>query len=389
MNLVVFSHKPCWPSATSPSGYASDGGFPMQMAALSELFNQTTLVVPVTDSAATAGEVPLTGHHLRIATLSLPAGEDFRRKLNLLPWLITNAPKLLKQVWQADAVHVPIPGDIGTLGMLLAFALRKPLCVRYCGNWFVSHTTAERLWKWFMERFAGGRNVMLATGGDIQPPSRNPSVRWIFSTSLTEQELQRTRRSRTLKPDGAFRLIIVCRQELGKGTDIIIQSLPLLAGQFPNLHLDVVGAGGGLAFFKQLAASLNLTDRVSFHGKVNHDGVLRLLDQADLFCYPTESEGFPKVVVEALACGLPVVTTNVSILPNLVGTGSGIVLDASNKVAPETLASAIRECLSDEARYQTMSATALATARQYSLERWRDTIGDLLRASWRKQLSDA
>ena len=50
--------------------------------------------------------------------------------------------------------------------MLFAFVLRKPLFVRHCGNWFVQTTAAEHFWKWFMVRFAGGRNVMIATGGD-------------------------------------------------------------------------------------------------------------------------------------------------------------------------------------------------------------------------------
>ena len=61
MKLAVFSHKLCWPSAASPSGYATDGGFPLQMQTLSELFDATTLVVPVADHAAVVGEMPLTG----------------------------------------------------------------------------------------------------------------------------------------------------------------------------------------------------------------------------------------------------------------------------------------------------------------------------------------
>jgi glycosyltransferase involved in cell wall biosynthesis len=246
---------------------------------------------------------------------------------------------------------------------------------------------SEYFWRWFMQRFAAGRNVMLATGGAPQPPSRhNPNVRWIFSTSLPEHELTACSRRRDLPTSESARLIIVCRQERGKGIETVIESLPLVLESFPGATLDVVGDGAELSNFKQLAVAHKVDSQVAFHGKVDHAKVLRLLQQADLFCYPTASEGFPKVVLEALACGLPVVTTRVSVLPELMGTGSGLLLES---VTPEALAQAVVHCLSDAERYRGMSARALETASQYSLERWRDTIGDRLRAACGPLRSDA
>ncbi|HEY7912481.1 MAG TPA: glycosyltransferase family 4 protein, partial [Blastocatellia bacterium] len=123
-----------------------------------------------------------------------------------------------------------------------------------------------------------------------------------------------------------------------------------------------------------------LGDRVKFHGKVDHTRLMNLLRRADLFCYPTRaSEGFPKVVHEALACGLPVVTTRVSVLPQVIGSGCGVLIE---KAAPAEVARAVQYSLEDATRYRAMSAEALETARQYSLEQWRDTIGDMLRTAW-------
>lgn len=352
----------------------------MQMRALSELFDRTTLVVPVAESGPTAGEVPLTGNNLKVVPLSNPAGKDWQRKLRMLPWLVTNGATIWRQTVRADAVHAPIPGDVGTFGMLGAYLLGKPLFVRYCGNWFASHTAAERLWKWFMQRVAGGRNVMLATGGDSDNPSaHNPAVKWIFSTSLTQQEIESIGQPRHLDSSKDFRLIIIARQERGKGTDVVIESLKELLADFPSLRLDVVGDGDGLAEFKQRAKDLRIANHVIFHGKVNHESVLQLLRQADLFCYPTDSEGFPKVVVEALASGLPVITTKVSILPQLIGQGAGMLLE---NATADCLADAARRCLKNETLYRQMSENAVAIARNYSLENWRDEIGRHLQTAW-------
>src|SRR5207248_10457556 len=124
--------------------------------------------------------------------------------------------------------------------------------------------------------------------------------------------------------------------------------------------------------FRQLADSLAVSHRIVFHGKVDHMRVIELLKQADLFCYPTRaSEGFPKVVLEALACGLPVVTTRVSVLAELIGAGGGQLLD---EATPEAVAKAVLEIMSKSDSYHAMSAQAIKTARHYSLERWSDTI---------------
>ena len=381
VKLVVFSHKPCWSSEASPSGYATDGGFAIQMATLSELFDETRVLVPCQESGGQPGEISIGGHNLVVVPLTPFRGGLGRRRLTMPFWLIRNGWALIREVRRADGVHAPIPGDVGTFGMLLAFLLRKPLFVRYCGDWSRQRTVAERFWKWFLEKFAGGRNVILATGGAAEPPSRrNPAIRWIFSTTLPESELSACHVGHDPVPSGQPRLIIVCRQEREKGTGAVIESLPLLLPDYPNATLDVVGDGGALGEFEDLAVKLGLRARVTLHGKVDHSTVIRRLQQADLFCFPTlSSEGFPKVVLEALACGLPVLTTRVSVLPQLIGTGCGVLLD---EVTPASVAEGVRLCMSDGEQYRSMSKTAVRTARQYSLERWRETIGDLLRMAW-------
>ena len=72
--LAVFSHKPCWPAANSPSGYATNGGFPFQMRAISELFAATRLVVPCSLAQRQPGETALAGHNLSVAPLTSQIG---------------------------------------------------------------------------------------------------------------------------------------------------------------------------------------------------------------------------------------------------------------------------------------------------------------------------
>lgn len=381
VKLVVFSHKPCWPSPGSPSGYATDGGFPFQMKALSELFDETRVLVPCYPQGIATGEIALVGQNLHIVPLSPRHGAGMNSKLNFLPWLMRNSSTILRELRQADAVHTPIPGDVGTVGMLGACFFRKPLLVRHCGNWLQPVTLAEKFWCWFMETFAGGRNVMLATGGALEPPSRkNSNVQWIFSSSLTQNELAGQARPRQHPPNGQLRLIHVARQEKAKGAGTVIQSLPLLARRFSGVSFEIVGEGFAILEFKKLAAGAGVGGRVHFSGKLNHEQVMHRLQDAHLFTFPTtSSDGFPKSVLEALASGLPVVATPVSVLPRLLGNGCGVLV---HEATPVAVAQGIEQALSNPAQYEAMSRKAIETARQFSLEAWRDRIGGMLTKAW-------
>ena len=384
MKLAVISHKVCWTAHDSPSGFATDGGFPLQMSVLSELFDETKVVVPCENSKNPSGVTPLDGHNLQIRRLSIIEHRGFIRKLYFPFWLAQNGWTIWREVRRADAVHTPIPGDVGTIGMLFALLLKKPLFVRHCGNWMVQRTAAEAFWKWSMERFAGGRNVMMATGGaDSAPSPRNTNIKWIFSTSLNQNEIS-SGVARELPREKGLKLITVCRLEEKKGVDVVVKSLPLILRKFPGATLDVVGGGSLLDELKASARSLNMADKITFHDKVSHPQVIALLKQADVFCYPTSaSEGFPKVVLEALACGLPILTTKVSVLPRLMENGGGVLLD---EPTAEAVAAGVGKICQDPEVYHRMSACAVATAQQYTLENWRDFIGETLRQSWQSPL---
>jgi len=103
------------------------------MQAISALFDATTVLVPIRTSPRPSGTRPLTGHRLRVRPLKEPRGTNLRRKIALLAWLPRNLRHLWRAIREADAVHTPVPGDIGTIGILLALMQRKRLFVWHLG----------------------------------------------------------------------------------------------------------------------------------------------------------------------------------------------------------------------------------------------------------------
>lgn len=380
MKLIVFSHKETWASPDSPSGFATIGGFPYHMEAISQLFDQTTVMAALRSTPMPSGAHPLTGHNLLIRPLPEPAGSNLRRKIALLAWLPKHLPEIWREVRQADAVHAPVPGDIGAIGLLVALAQRKPLFVRHCGTWGEPVTLADRFLLWLLERIAGGRNMVLATGGGDEPPSKkNPNIHWIFSTTLTKKELVTVPAAQPWRRGEPLRLVTVGRLSKDKNVASIIRSIPLIQARIPDVSLSVVGDGEERFDLENLAAPLDGAERVVFHGNVSHAEVLRILSESHLFVFPTRvKEGFPKAVLEAMACGLPVIATGISIIPRLI-RDCGHVLAETN---PEAVAQAVLGLLADEDKMTEMSVRARRSARNYTLERWRDEIGAHLEAAW-------
>ncbi len=377
MRLTVVWHKLFWPSAHSPSGFATHGGLARQIEALSNMFDASRVVGPCSGMGNRHGDRALAGKNLSIVPLTSLPGSPLLTWLLLPFWFVRNGATLTREISRADAVAPLMPSPLGTLALLLALAMRKPLLVRPMNTWS-ERRVLWRLERALLERIAGGRNVVFATGTSDKPPSaRNAEIRWIFSSTVSEAELDATSVARCLVA-GHMRLIIVGRQLETEGTAAILRALPALTREFPHIALDVVGHGADLPKLEQLASELHLLDRVTFHGAATHEHVLELLRQADLFCLPTiETESLRQSVHEALACGLPVVTTSTS-LDEMID-GCGVVLQSRTANA---LANGVRLCLRDPAMYERMSAQALRSARNYSLESWCNAVGEALTDAW-------
>ena len=381
MKLVVVSYKVCWyQPEQSESGYVTVGGFPFQMEAISQLFEQTKLVILRRPHPVPMGALPIMGNNLIVNPLPEPPWKDLKRKIALLVWLPVYLPQIWKEIKISDVVHTPVPGDVGVVGLIIALLQRKRLFIRYCGPWGKPATIANKILHWLLERIAGERVVVLATGGDDQPPSqKNLNVKWIFSTSLKQIEFENLPAYIPWVPGNTLHLIHVARLDPEKNTGAILQALTEIRSIYLDTTLDIVGDGDIRSELEELTKKLGLQNCVHFHGNVDHDQVMNKLSSAHIFIFPSFYEGFPKAVLEALACGLPVVATGVSVIPYLLREGSGLVLEDTSS---DSIVKALGYLIHHPDEISIMSQKARLTAQKYTLEAWGAAIGRRLEAAW-------
>jgi glycosyltransferase involved in cell wall biosynthesis len=167
---------------------------------------------------------------------------------------------------------------------------------------------------------------------------------------------------------GVPHVLTVGRLVAKKGFPVLIDALALLRDRGAGFQCTIVGAGPLDAALREQVHRLRLDDRVELKGAIAENALAALYRDVDLFALACEVEangdrdGIPNVVVEAMASGLPVVSTNVSGLPECVDHGvTGLLVPERQ---PEALAAAIGLLLSDPEK-----ARALGRAGRAKVER--------------------
>lgn len=158
-------------------------------------------------------------------------------------------------------------------------------------------------------------------------------------------------------PDRAIpRIVSVARLSPEKGHLVLLQALKSLIDEGTPAELQIIGAGPFEAAIRSEGARLGLEDRIIYSGELLPADVARELAAADVFCLPSFSEGLPVSVMEAMAIGVPVVSTWISGIPELaINERTALTVPASNTKA---LADALSRVITDRQLRETLVRNA-------------------------------
>ena len=211
------------------------------------------------------------------------------------------------------------------------------------------------------------------------PPDRCAVVHLGVAPVFSGGDRASARAALGLAPDRPV-LLHVGSEERRKNVETLLAALPRLARRRPDVLL--VRVGGGSARSRRLIARHGLAARVRYCSGLPETDLVRWYRAADAFVFPSLYEGFGLPVLEALACGCPVVAGNATSLPEIVGDAALLVDDPLD---PDALAGAIERVLDDAALAAALRAAGPRRAAGFT---WRRVAAETL-AVYRRALGAA
>lgn len=178
------------------------------------------------------------------------------------------------------------------------------------------------------------------------------------------KKLNKDHFKKAIAPDGEKILVHTSNFRKVKRVDDVMSIFEKVNQVVPS-KLLMIGDGPERQRMEELCRQMNLCTEIRFLGK--QDAIEELLAVADLFIMPSESESFGLAALEAMACQLPVISSNSGGLPEL--NINGVTGFTSNVGDVEEMASNAIMLLTDEAMHKTFRANALARAEEFDIEK--------------------
>lgn len=378
MTLGILYHMPFWQTADGAL-WEAEGSFARYVDSLAPYFDRVILSVPVFDTP------PASGSRVRAANVVLAPLPYFPGPRQFYPKLPVMRARLRAWVEQCDVIHLRVPSPAAIFAFRIAQRLKRPVFLLVVGDYeaLLPHLGYRGIKKalfgayvafeeWAL-RYMTSRALTFTNGAALREKHARQGARVIETktTTLSNDDIA----TRTDTCGGPLiRLLTVSRIDPRKGLRSIPALVAALVNSGVNLTSDIVGPTIGRLGDSErdaihaVAATAGVADRVRLPGPVALDRLMAMYRDYDLFVLPTSpGEGIPRVLLEAMAAGLPIVTTSVSGIGSLIThEENGLLVD---EASAQQLLAAVTRLIESPALRQRLIQRGYATARAHTLER--------------------
>ena len=375
MRLVVISHTPHHLVGGELRGL---GATVREIDELAGIVDELVHVAPLHPGAAAADARPYCSGNVRLAAVQPAGGRGPLAKADVVVRIPGYWRAIRRELRGADAVHVRFPAPVALVA-LLALMLRRAPRVRwykYGGAWRGAGPPATyRLQRWMLSRLYPLHRGTVTVNGTW--PRQEAHVRSFDNPSISEAEHATARAALDRRPSPPpLRVAFAGRLSSDKGADVLVEAVGELRQAGVDVVAEILGDGAERARLEALAMAVGATESVRFRGWVSREQLDEEYRRAHLLVLPSRTEGFPKVVGEAMAHGVvPVVAPLPAVEEVLVAASAGTVVADG---LPATWSAAMKAYADDPGRLAREAARCSEVASRFTYRVYLDRVAELL-----------
>jgi len=308
----------------------------------------------------------------KVPSLNLTSIWNIIKTSFLLPYVIV---KLFFAMNRADHIHLRCPNNMGLLGAIVQVLFpKKNKTVKYAGNWDPNSAQPKsyKLQQAILSNTFLSKNISVLVYGEW--PNQSENICSFFTASYKEEEIMDIS-VRSL--DDEVRLLFVGSLTSWKRAHLVLEALKNLRERGINARVDLLGEGKERESLEHYIEENSLKDYVTLHGNVNADTVKDFYKRSNFLVLMSKSEGWPKVVAEAMFWGSVPISINVSCVNYMIGYGKRGSLAEPNATS---IANEIEVYIKSSEVYEKTSNDAQVWSRQFTLESMQESVGKFIHA---------
>lgn len=250
-------------------------------------------------------------------------GNNLRSKIDVIskyPKLINKVKRLVEK---SDYVHVRAPSHPAMICMIVNIFYQRKIWYKYAGSWIDSAPFTYNFQRKILAKIADKNNI-ITVNGDWK--LNNHHILPFENPSFSEKDrIFFSRKSNNKSFANPFNLVYVGSLSKFKGIHLVIEALKVIQSKKIN-KLQIIGTGDYGPELKKLVDENNLMPKVEFMGRLSKKETFECLSSSQFLIIASETEGFPKVISEAMMNGCIPISTGVSCIPQYINDSNGFII---------------------------------------------------------------
>ncbi|MCI2228398.1 glycosyltransferase family 4 protein [Polaribacter sp. MSW13] len=335
--------------------------------------DEIIILAPITKKEISSIEIAYQHPNIKVVEIlnfDITSFKNLLKSILIIPQICSLIYRVMKEV---NHIHLRCPGNVGLLGCLVQIAFpSKQKTAKYAGNWDPKskQPLSYKFQKWLLSNTFLTKNMKVLVYGDW--PNQTKNIIPFFTASYHQDEMI------AIPPKNVnqqIQLIFVGGLTVGKQPLISVKATHQLLKKGYEVVLHIYGDGVQRTELEAYVKVHQLESKVVLHGNVEKDVVKRAFQASHFLIFISKSEGWPKVVAEAMFWECLPITSKVSCVPYMLGDNTrGRVVDSN----VDEVVSAIEAYLQTPNRYLEHAANAKQWSRQFTLGKFEQEIKKLL-----------